>query len=801
MITPSRLLAGVALAAVLPATAHAADAITTAAVTATAALTASDTTVAAADTTQADPSADQPRDIVVLGFGRSRQVQSITSQDIAHLTPGTSPIKAIEKLPGVNVQTADPFGAYEWATRISIRGFSQQQLGFTLDGVPLGDMSYGNLNGLHISRAIISENVGRVEVAQGAGALGTASTSNLGGTVQFFSDAPQSKPGLTVSGTGGADETWRAYARVDSGTIGSTGLKGYLSYAFLKTDKWKGDGPQRQHQANAKLVEDLGDLGSITGFLNFSDRRETDYQDLSKDILARRGYFNDNLTGNYPLAVQIAKVYQNQLATAAGQPQPWFGAGVVFPAGFGTVDDEYADAGGLRRDWLGGLTFDAHLSPEITLKATGYYHTNRGQGSWITPYTATPAGALNQDGSVITDPGALSFRTTEYSIHRAGTIGTANWEHGANNFEIGGWFESNSFNQARRYYGLTDSDVQSRGTLDFQADPFATSWDGKYDTETWQYHVADTLKLFQDKLVLNAGWKGVNVQNSAHMRVAGGLASGAIGARDWFQPQAGAVFHATSNAEVFADYSENMRAFTSAATDGPFSTTQVGFNAIRGSLKPERSKTYEGGARLHFGPLQASAVGYFVDFSNRLLVIANGVGIQGLATTLANVGSVHTYGAELTVNYQILPPLSLFGSYSYNHSDYEDTVTDANGVIQANKGDTVVDAPRNMLKGELVYDDHRIMARIGADYMSKRFITYTNDQSAAGRVLVDASVGYTFRTSGPLNGLGISANVTNLTDKKYISTIGTNGFKASGDSQTFMVGAPRQWFVSVKKTF
>ena len=38
---------------------------------------------------------------------------------------------------------------------INIRGFNQNQLGFTLDGVPLGDMSYGNTNGLHISRAIL----------------------------------------------------------------------------------------------------------------------------------------------------------------------------------------------------------------------------------------------------------------------------------------------------------------------------------------------------------------------------------------------------------------------------------------------------------------------------------------------------------------------------------------------------------------------------------------------------------------------------------------------------------------------
>ena len=75
--------------------------------------------------------------------------------------------------------------------RISIRGFNQNQLGFTLDEIPLGDMSYGNWNGLHISRAIMDENIGRIVLSQGTGALETASNSNLGGTVQFFSWIPR----------------------------------------------------------------------------------------------------------------------------------------------------------------------------------------------------------------------------------------------------------------------------------------------------------------------------------------------------------------------------------------------------------------------------------------------------------------------------------------------------------------------------------------------------------------------------------------------------------------------------------
>ena len=95
-----------------------------------------------------NPAADasQLEEVVIFARGVARQQQQVTAEQIDYLPAGTSPLKAIEKLPGVNFQSADPFGSYEWSTRIVVRDFNQNQLGFTLDGVPLGDMSYGNHN-------------------------------------------------------------------------------------------------------------------------------------------------------------------------------------------------------------------------------------------------------------------------------------------------------------------------------------------------------------------------------------------------------------------------------------------------------------------------------------------------------------------------------------------------------------------------------------------------------------------------------------------------------------------------------
>src|SRR5688500_15755888 len=180
--------------------------------------------------------------IVVFGKGETRQVQELDTADITILTPGSSPLKAIEKLPSVNVQNSDPFGAYEWSQRVSIRSFNQNQIGHNFDGIPLGDMSYGNHNGLHLSRAVSPENVSSVVVSQGAGSIGAQATNNLGGTIETYSIAPEAGLAGMASGTYGSDDTWRVFGRLNASSAG--GVRGFVSYAYASTDKWRGEGLQ-----------------------------------------------------------------------------------------------------------------------------------------------------------------------------------------------------------------------------------------------------------------------------------------------------------------------------------------------------------------------------------------------------------------------------------------------------------------------------------------------------------------------------------------------------------------------------
>ena len=748
----------------------------------------------------ADAGADI-EEVVIYGKGESRQVQAIQTQEIEQAAPGTSPIKLVEKLPGVNFQSADAFGAYEWSTRISIRGFNQNQLGFTLDGVPLGDMSYGNFNGLHISRAIASEDIGGVELAQGAGSLATASTSNLGGTLKFMSRAPSDKLGAYLSGTYGSDNTYRLFARLESGEL-PTGARAYISFADQHADKWKGDGEQKQQQIDFKFVQPLGDA-TLTGFYDWSRRRENDYQDLSLGMIKRLGYGWDNISNDWAKAVAIANVY---LANPAGDCTT-----NAYPSPVKCVDDAYFNASGLRNDDLWGLTLAGPLMANLKASATVYNHQNDGQGTWYTPYVPSPN--YGKPGAT-TDNAPISVRTTEYSINRTGLIANLDWTLGAHVVSAGGWLEDNDFNQARRFYALNLAAPQ-RSSLKFMSGPFATQWAYSFNTTTEQAYLQD-LWTVTDAVKVNFGFKAVRVENKASTLQGAPVLSGSIKSRDGFLPQVGVNWRLNDDHELFAGYTENMRAFGAAHTGlSPFATDQAGFDVIIGktklaggktlTLEPETSKTVEAGWRFQFPnpAITGVAAVYYVKFDNRLIGTSAGAGIVGNPTILSNAGGVTSKGFETAATWKITEDWSLFGSYAYNDSTYDDDVKDPStgAVTHAISGKTTTDTPKHLLNAEIAFDRDGWFAKLGAHYTSKRFFTYTNDQSVPAYTTVDLSAGYRFEGEGVLKGLEVQANVTNLFDKSYISTIGSNGFGYSGDSQTLLNGAPRQAFVTVRKQF
>ena len=755
--------------------------------------------------TPQQPKITNTETIEVTASGEFRDEQEMQAPTLLEEAPGTSPIKSIAQLPSVNFEAADPYGSYEWAVRISVRGFNQNQLGFTLDDIPLGDMSYGNWNGLHISRAITDENVGRIVLSQGTGALETASTSNLGGTLQFYSADPSDTRAVVVNQTFGSFNAYRTFARFESGLLPDH-TKFYLTGAYQLTDKWRGHGDigQNYWQLNGKVVRYIGSGGVLSAFADVSDRREVDYQDDNKAWVQKLGYNWDNF-GNWAQSIQAA----------------WACDGVgTYPAPVNTLNlatDDPCDAGyyggsGLRKDTIGGVSYKQALTSHLTFKLTGYGHHNDGRGLWFTPYLPTYQNVYAPSTATIISP--ISLRTSEYGINRAGFLTSLAYEDGRNKIEGGLWFEGEKWNLARRFYA-TSATSPLHSLYDFPSNPFYTQWEYVFNSMVYDIHLQDVFKL-NEKVALSAGFKTEETTTDGELSktfqsspvfVPGQYAQGKLTSGKPFLPQFGVNVKLDKNNEVFGDAAYNVRSYQPGGYgfgNSPWGTTQVAFNTLNSTLNPETSWTEEVGFRSSLKVASAQASYFHVNFSNRLLAFANGKGIQGNPSLLNNVGGVTTNGIDGAVTLRLGTQVTLYNGATWNKSTFDDNVvkadgtclyTDAAGNCMSIKGKIMVDTPEGLYKTSLDWHKSGVFANLGADYLSTRYFTYTNDGSVDGRFLAEFGAGFKREELGAFKELKAQFNVYNLMNNQYYASIGTNGFSGSDplsvNNNTLQVGSPR----------
>lgn len=801
MLTPIRsplALAPLYLAmlAALPMTAQAADVPAASASSADAGVPAATTGDAAAATLDA---------INVVGSRQTRSVQTVGQVELQKIAPGTNPVKALEKLPGVHFVSSDPWGSYEWSNRIAIRGFNQNQLGYTLDGIPLGDNSYANHNGLAPNRAILTENVAEVELAQGAGALGIPSTSNLGGALVMYSSDPLTEFGGRVGLAVGDNGLRRGFVRVDTGDFG--GFSAYVSAMGNETDKWKGDGVQEQRQWNGKGLYQW-DTGRIALWLSTSRRNETDYQDLSLQLIDTCGYDWDNYAPDWDRALNAA-------IDPPGSATGTYSGCVLNLPEAQRKDAAYFAARGLRDDWLGSLSGEFSLGDTATLKSTAYYHRNEGQGHWFTPYISSSPQV------------PMALRITSYDIERKGINASAIWNVSPHHkLEAGFWYEDAVHGAGRNAVAIDgpidDGHFFPREDFDFFL------FRQRFDTSTRQWYLQDTMSFLDDKLTVNAGFKGQNVVTDAlaipapagqSTATISQRTSGQLTTKDSFLPQVGVRWSLNERSDIFANYAENQVAFR-AGVNGAWSLKQAQFDAGRDKAKPETSRSLEVGYRTGNDDYQVSATLYGVRFDDRQLIIVPCAGVVSCPNQFANVGSVTTKGAEFAF---ILSPgenFRWFNSLSFNDSQYDDdyinrayvspdpacsgtTKPESCFVVHAG-GKQVVDTPKLLFASEVEYRWGDFTAKLGTKYTGNRYYTYNNDAGVDEFWLWNGGVAWEKKELGWVNRLRVGLDVTNLLDEEYIATLGSNGFRDSdpnGSFATLLAGSPRQLFLSVDMEF
>ncbi|MGO1002027.1 TonB-dependent receptor [Lysobacter sp. CA196] len=757
----------------------------------------------ALETSALDAAADAAADsdattldaVSVIGMGETRQVQRIKRADLELPAPGTSAQKILNKLPGISVQSNDVYGANEESQTISLRGFNQRLLGYTLDGIPLGDNSYGNYNGLGISRALIGENLAGAELAAGVGSLGTASTSNLGGTLQYFSSDPEAEFGLRLAQTFGSDSTRRTYARLDTGEHG--GFSMYFSGSILSADMWSAPGDnQDQNQVNLKAVYNFAGGHRISAYLASAETSQANFAYLSKGLLARGAGWDWNL---------YKPDWQRALAAAYCAPRPWPArqhlAGdprCAFSGPANSIDDAYYASRALRTDHLAAIAGEFNLGEGVQLKSQAYYHDNRGQGHWWSP------GNYSYPNTAKAIP--ISIRSTNYGINRYGAMASLNWELGNHRIEGGFWYESNHHDVQRNFYFIEGPVNDDR----YLRDPDRRLFLQKYRINTRQAYLQDTISLLDGRMTLDIGAKSTQVDMRARQVAPSTMevpnATGRLKTDKSFLPQLGIGYKLGEGQELFAAYTRNVAAFVGGGAGGPLAINQAAFDAQKASLDPEESRTIEAGYRRVGETYQASLSLYAVRFDNRLLSLNPCSSIEAgtrpeCITKFFNVGSVDSVGSELVFIWKPSERFQWYNALSWNKSTYQDNYIDAGREIQT-RDKRVVDVPDKMLSSELSYRSGPWLLSLSGKYTGKRYYTYTNDNGFGGSTTFDASARYTFGAMGPFRQWSVAINGSNLTDKRTASNL--TAFSASdpqGKTFAFHANAPRQVFLTIDARF
>ncbi|MCA2987096.1 MAG: TonB-dependent receptor [Gemmatimonas sp.] len=767
----------------------------------------------------------------VTGRGSARAASVVDTAVLKQTAPGTNALKAIERIPGVNMQSVDGFGMYEWSNRITMRGFQSAQIGQTMDGIPLGDMSYGNWNGLGVGRAVDAANLESASVTQGTGALATASANNLGGVVQYATAEPAARQQFMLQQMGGQYAARRSMLRYDLGLRtfggGSNGVSAFVSVSRFDTDKWKGAGrrlsnfPGEQNllfgqsgflggagetwheQVNLKTNLFLGS-SKITAFYNYANRKESDFMDLSL------GVFNGTAQGSSQFGFGPLFDYFTNWSTARQFAE------ASIPRYTPLTDAAYYNsAQGARMDHLAYLKGEFKPTATTRLEVQPYLHINRGGGDWHAPsYGAAYS------------PDPIMFRQTQYNANRMGVMakgsGTFTMGSVANQFEVGGWYEMNESNNRRPRWRLVN--YQQGPEVDF-TNVLRLDYDRTADVTTNLLYAQNTSRLLQDRLTLTYGAKyllvNADFRNNGNTPVNGrtapifadqGRPSLNIEMDGGLLPQVGAVFKVNERNELFANWSENVNQFPLNPAGGVYNTAVTTFEFFKSTAKPERATTLEVGARTRRGAIEAGLTAYTIDYRNRLLGVALCPQTVTCASGFGNVGSVNTMGLEGVLNADLGRGLRLFGSATFNRSrfgeDYRTNPSDPNSLVNT-RDKFVQDAPQQMLNGSLSYTRRRLNLSLGGRYVGERFFTYTNDLATvgdgAGKVpgyfVSDISARYRVGSIGALKSIELQLNANNVLDERYIATMGSGGFVARGDLPTFLTGAPRQLFLSVNTSF
>lgn len=737
---------------------------------------------------QQDPGqgADELQEVVVtgrrvsnasltIGEDEAGHVVSVTREALLSAPAGVSGLKALESLPGFNVQTDGALGLYEFGNSVTVRAFNFEQIGFLLDGIPMGRPDA--FGGSPIFRYVDNENLGQVRASPGAGDVSLPTAMSLGPVVEYLTTDTSEEFAARISVAFGDFGLQRSFVKLETGDL--NGFSAYVSRSKTDTELWRGPGTVDREHIEAKARYEFDEDTFVSTQLVYND-----FFDYDSPSMSRAQY--ESATGD-----QLGRTGRDR-AYVGDVPDLGVGADVVFQDGGYT--QYYIDRVNIRKDLLLGLTVGTDLTENVDLRVVGYYEDKDGFGVSPDSYSNTlgnyeeqlAAGVPGAFGLPLVAPRGVQYGLSTVGGDRSGITVGIDWQIQNHHLELGAWYEDETYR--RQQFRLNKEGGNPAGAV-LRDEVAYYRRDYVSSRQFRQYYIKDTMELMDGRMRLEAGFKGLFLSYELdgfrdfddYSRVDMGVPVIGAGPQvisqdfdDSFLPNVGVVYDLSETEQVFASYSQNFSL--------PREADALFDNTARPDVAGEESTNYEFGVRTNRPSFNGALALYFIDFDNRIEVAGREVpGSPGLIETVGqNIGAVESYGIEFIGNWKpdFLQDYGYFSvNLTHNISEFQNEILSGAGAPVGIRGQQLPDSPKTMgTIGFTVEPTDWIVANLSARYTGKRYADFINTQPMESYTVVDAYVdiggeGYSL---GALENISLRFNLTNVTDEDLLSfTFGT----------------------------
>lgn len=708
-----------------------------------------------------------------------KAVSAISTEFIVKQAPTLNAFQLVNLLPGANVSSSDPYGL-STSSSLTVRGLGQDQIGVVMEGAPQNDIGYYNA---YPSQFADTENLMQIGFAPGSVDIDAPTVVGAGGLLALSLDDPQARAGGLVDLSLGSYAARRAFVRVDSGMIGRTGMKAFVSYSRTRTDNWRGAGYDTRQHVDAKLLNEWGDGNRASFSLSFNDANNASYPSPSLADWQAKGR-NFNYEGRYtPGNANYWRLYRAPFRNL------YFSAPVRLKLG-----DH------LSLDTTSYLQFGYGNSPYGTeLATTGNYLGTEALGPIALP------GAVDGVATVLGNYTGDQTRT--------GNVTKLTFQAGAHRITAGLWFDY-GIDRVTQTYTSVGADGEPTDRWGYRNKAIRTA-DGRllaYEnqrtvTVTKAFFLADQITL-TPRLAVDAGFKGVDVLRNGLSYLPGPQSRVR---RDGFVPLPRAAVHydLDDRQQLFANIATNFRTPNEFTLYNSYYGGEI-VTAGSDTLRNEYSVSEEIGYR-YIGPsLSASLTGFHSKFRNRQLATMINSGGARVATTL-NAGGQTSYGVDAEIDYRPARGVSVYVSGEYLHARIDDDLPVGDDFLPT-RGKRAVSSPTLQFGGGGTYDDGRLFGSIAGKYVARQYSTFMNDESIPNYVTLDLSFGVHLADWIDRKRTDLRINAINVTDPHVLSgvqavttnasdVVGRGGSVISGAVPAYYIGSGAAVMLTVSRGF